>query len=57
MITRRAFVHGLAAVGTVGFGIARPEGARAEPPPETTRLRLVRIPSICQAPLSPCLIE
>jgi len=50
MITRRAFVHGLAAVGTVGFGIARPEGARAEPPPETTRLRLVRIPSICQAP-------
>ena len=27
-----------------------PQARRAEPPPETTRIRLVRIPSICQAP-------
>ena len=27
-----------------------PQAVAAEPPPETTRIRLVRVPSICQAP-------
>jgi len=48
---RRRFVGGAAALAgsaaLFGYG-PRPVGA--EPPPETTRLRLVQIPSICQAP-------
>ena len=47
---RRTFVAGAAAAGAASlFGTATK--AWAEPPPETTRIRLVRIPtSICQAP-------
>jgi len=44
---RREFATGLAAVGIVGL---RSEPAQAEPPPETTRLRVLRTPSICEAP-------
>jgi NitT/TauT family transport system substrate-binding protein len=33
--------------GIVGL---RPDPAQAEPPPETTRLRVLRTPSICEAP-------
>jgi NitT/TauT family transport system substrate-binding protein len=36
--------------GAAGFLGLETERAAAEPPPETTRLRLVKIPSICQAP-------
>jgi ABC-type nitrate/sulfonate/bicarbonate transport system substrate-binding protein len=50
MITRRDLLGGLAATGGVGLlGLdARP--AAAEPPPETTRIRLSKVPSICVAP-------
>jgi NitT/TauT family transport system substrate-binding protein len=48
--TRRDFVRGLTLVGTAGLLGSRPENAAAEPPPETTRIRLVQTPSMCQAP-------
>jgi len=48
---RREFVKGLAALagstGLLGYDL-RP--AAAEPPPETTRIRLAQIPGICVAP-------
>jgi NitT/TauT family transport system substrate-binding protein len=49
---RREFVKGLAAVaGSAGlFGLDPRQGAAAEPPPETTRIRLAQIPGICVAP-------
>ncbi|HEY7647779.1 MAG TPA: ABC transporter substrate-binding protein [Methylomirabilota bacterium] len=37
--------------GTAGLVGARPEPVTAEPPPETTRLRLVQRPVICFAPV------
>jgi NitT/TauT family transport system substrate-binding protein len=37
-------------VGTAGFLGLRPGPVTAEPPPETTKIRLVQIPAICQAP-------
>jgi NitT/TauT family transport system substrate-binding protein len=46
---RREFLSTLSLAGAAGFLGWRPEAAAAEPPPETTRLRLVQIPSICQA--------
>ena len=47
---RRHFLRGAALAAAAG-GIGGPRrSAAAEPPPETTRLRLVRIPSVCQAP-------
>jgi NitT/TauT family transport system substrate-binding protein len=49
MIERRAFVKGLAAAGSGLLGHAR-AGFAAEPPPETTRLRISQQPSICVAP-------
>lgn len=45
--TRRNILRGLSTVGLLGLG-ARP--AVAEPPPETTRIRLFRIPGLCLAP-------
>ena len=48
MLNRREVVAGLSLAGMAGvFGVRR---AAAEPPPETTRIRLVKIPSICRAP-------
>lgn len=47
MITRRRFIGGLAAAG---LGGARARAASAEPPPETTRIRLVSPGAICLAP-------
>ena len=45
---RREFLRGAAIAGT---GLLPPiRGNAAEPPPETTRLRLVHIGSICVAP-------
>jgi NitT/TauT family transport system substrate-binding protein len=49
MIERRAFLKGLAATGVGSVAGARPVRA-AEPPPETTTLRLLRTGSICWAP-------
>jgi NitT/TauT family transport system substrate-binding protein len=48
--TRRAFLSGLTLAGTAGLLSLRSRPVAAEPPPETTRIRLVRIPSLCQAP-------
>jgi NitT/TauT family transport system substrate-binding protein len=48
--TRRRFLGGLTVAGTAGLLGLHPRPATAEPPPETTRIRLVRTPSICQAP-------
>lgn len=50
--TRREFLTGLTLAGTVGLVGLRPEPTAAEPPPETTKLRLVFRPgAICTAPL------
>jgi NitT/TauT family transport system substrate-binding protein len=48
--TRRRFLGGLTLAGTAGLLGLRPRTAAAEPPPETTMLRLARTTSICQAP-------
>ena len=48
--TRRAFLNGLTCVGTTGLLGLQPGLVAAEPPPETTRIRMVQVPSICQAP-------
>jgi NitT/TauT family transport system substrate-binding protein len=48
--TRREFLHGLtlmSTAGVLGFG---PRAVTAEPALETTTIRLVKIPTICQAP-------
>jgi NitT/TauT family transport system substrate-binding protein len=50
VLDRREFLRGLALAGTAGFVGFEPERALAEPPPETTKLRLGRTSSICQAP-------
>jgi NitT/TauT family transport system substrate-binding protein len=49
-LSRRQFLGGLTLAGTAGLLGLRPRSVAAEVPPETTRLRLVQIPSICQAP-------
>ena len=49
--SRRRFLGRLTLAGTVGLLGLRPGQGAAEPPPETTRIRLVRSPSgICVAP-------
>jgi NitT/TauT family transport system substrate-binding protein len=48
--SRRQFLGGLTLAGTAGLLGVHPRPVAAEPLPETTRIRLVRIPSICQAP-------
>ena len=50
MPSRRNFLRGLGATGATGLLGVRPLSVAAEPPPETTRIRLVRIPGICIAP-------
>jgi NitT/TauT family transport system substrate-binding protein len=46
--SRRGFLTTIAAVGAAGRGV---QPAAAEPPPETTRLRLRRSPTVCLAPM------
>jgi NitT/TauT family transport system substrate-binding protein len=48
--SRRKFLGGLALAGATGFLGLEPRTTAAEPPPETTTITLVQIPSICQAP-------
>ncbi len=48
--TRQAFLHGSTLAGTAGLLGYWPRPAAAEPPPETTRIRLVQTPSMCSAP-------
>src|SRR5499427_3046046 len=47
--TRRRFLSTLCSVGTASV-IGVPKSLRAEPPPETTTVRLAKIPGICIAP-------
>src|SRR5437879_478046 len=47
---RRKFLHGLTLAGTAGLVGLRPGLALAEPPPETTKIRLTQSPIICVAP-------
>ena len=49
--TRRAFLGGVTLAGTAGLLGLYPRLVAAEPPPETARLRLGRLPGICGAPL------
>ena len=48
--TRRRFLDGLTVVGTAGLLGLRPQWVAAEPPPETTTLRLDKRVNICIAP-------
>jgi NitT/TauT family transport system substrate-binding protein len=48
--TRRRFLGGLTLAGTARLLGLHPRPVAAEPPPETRRIRLVQLPSICQAP-------
>ena len=45
--SRREFLGGLTLAGAAGLLGLRPDPAAAEPPPETTTLRLPQGPSIC----------
>ena len=47
---RRKFLETLALAGAAGAIGLRPSLAAAEPPPETTRLRLGKLSSLCVAP-------
>ena len=47
--SRREFL-GLTLAGTAGLFGLKPEPLAAEPPPETTRIRLQQVPGICIAP-------
>jgi NitT/TauT family transport system substrate-binding protein len=48
--TRRRFLGGLTGAGTAGLLGLHPRVVVAEPPPETTRLRLAQLPSACRGP-------
>jgi NitT/TauT family transport system substrate-binding protein len=48
--SRRRFLGGLTLAGTAGLLGLKPRRVAAEPPPETTKLRLVKISGICIAP-------
>ena len=50
MTSRREFLSGLTLAGAAGLFGLRADPAAAEPPPETTTLRLLQSPSLCQAP-------
>ena len=48
-VQRRALMQAIAAAGIAGLGCGA-RAAAAEPPPETTRIRLTKVPSACLAP-------
>jgi NitT/TauT family transport system substrate-binding protein len=50
VVGRRHFLRGSGAAATVAWLGGRPSSAGAEPPPETTRIRLSQIAGICIAP-------
>jgi hypothetical protein len=50
--SRRDFLHGLTMAGTSTLLGLHARPAAAEPPPETTTLKLAKVPSICGAPLA-----
>jgi len=47
---RRVLMRALASAGIVGLSGRFADAASAEPPPETTRIRLSKVPSACLAP-------
>jgi NitT/TauT family transport system substrate-binding protein len=49
--TRRRFLGGLTLAGTAGLLGLHPRPVAAEPPPETTRLRVLQAPGLCEAPV------
>src|SRR5215475_1740500 len=49
--SRRRFLEGLTLAGTAGLLGVHARPVVAEPPPETTRIRLLKFSSSCQAPL------
>jgi NitT/TauT family transport system substrate-binding protein len=51
MGSRREFVRGLMLAGAGGLLGKPPESIAGDPPPETPRVRLIRSPDICLAPL------
>ena len=51
MDTRRNFLRRATLAGTTALAGLRPRAAGAEPPPETSRLRMVHVPGICIAPV------
>ena len=51
-ISRRRFLGGVTLAGTAGLLGLHLRPAAAEPPPETTRIRLLQFTSSCQAPLN-----
>jgi NitT/TauT family transport system substrate-binding protein len=50
-LSRRQFLGGLTLAGTAGLIGLHPRLVAAEPPPETTRLRLAQSSAICISPL------
>ena len=48
--SRRRFLRGITLAGTAGLLGVHPRPSAAEPPPETTKIRLVQISGICIAP-------
>jgi len=48
--SRRDFVRGLTLAGTTGLIGFRPKPAHADPPPETTTLRIPEVAVTCVAP-------
>src|SRR5437867_8003683 len=50
MQSRRDFLRHVATAGTAGYVGLRPRPAAAEPPPETTALRLTQVRGACIAP-------
>jgi NitT/TauT family transport system substrate-binding protein len=48
--SRREFLRILGAAGVAGIAGIGSKTAHAEPPPETTRIRMTKVPSICVAP-------
>jgi NitT/TauT family transport system substrate-binding protein len=48
--SRRRFLGGLTVAGMGGFLGLTPRWVAAEPPPETTRLRVLQDPALCEAP-------
>jgi len=49
-VSRREFVSELTVAAAAGVLGLRPDPTQADPLPETTKLRLLRTPSICEAP-------
>ena len=49
-LSRRVFLRGLTLAGAAGSLGVYPKPIAAEPPPETTTLRLMKFPSLCLAP-------